>query len=160
MKKCPNCGERYENDELNFCLTDGSFLTVVNDAAPRTVFLDPPRVTNQTRWQQPDYQPPAVWQNQTGIQNQPNRFPVRIERQDQTLPTISLILGIFALLTSCIGGIPLGAAAIISGVIALNHERNEPAKYGGRGLAMGGVITGAIGFAIMIGFIIFIILAD
>lgn len=163
MKKCPNCGEKYDNDELNFCLVDGSFLTAMAENEPRTMFLDPPRVTNQTRWQQPQqpgYQPPAVWQNQTNIQNQPFGYPMKINRQDQTLPTISLILGIFAVLTNCFGGIPLGAAAIITGVVGLNHEKNEPTKYGGRGLAMGGVITGAIGFAISIGFIIFLILVD
>ena len=111
MKKCPNCGATYDNDELNFCLTDGSFLTAVADNAPRTVYMDQPRVTNQTRWQQPDYQPPAVWQNQQNLQNKPFGQPMRIQRQDQTLPTISLILGIFAILTNCFGGIPLGAGA-------------------------------------------------
>ena len=55
----------------------------------------------------------------------------------------------------CYGGIPLGAGAIITGVIALNQEKEDPTKYGGRSLAIAGIITGAVGFSISI--IVFII---
>ncbi|MEP6901205.1 MAG: DUF4190 domain-containing protein [Actinomycetota bacterium] len=156
MKICPSCRQTYADDDLNFCLTDGSFLTT-SDSEPKTTYMNPSRVTNQTNWQQqPGYQPPAVWQNQQSIQNQPINYPMRVNSQDQTLPTISLILGILAAVTCCLGGIPLGAGAIITGVIALNNEKSEPTKYGGRGLAIGGIVTGAAGFAISI---IYIILA-
>ena len=76
---------------------------------------------------------------------------MRIHSQDQTLPTISLILGIFAFLTGCFfGGIPLGALSIILGVMALNNEKRDANRYGGKGLAIAGIVTGAIGFFISI----------
>lgn len=151
MKICPSCRQTYTDDNLNFCLTDGSFLTTVSDPAPKTVYMDQTRVTNQTNWGQQGFQPPAVWQNQQNLQQQQPNYPVRIQSQDQTLPTISLVLGIFAILVGCfMGGIPLGALAVILGVMALNNEKRDPNKYGGKGLAIGGIVTGVIGFFISI----------
>jgi Domain of unknown function (DUF4190) len=151
MKICPNCRQTYNDDQLNFCLNDGSFLSSAPDNEPRTIIMDQPRVTNQTNWQQENYQPPAVWQNRQGIQNQQSNLPMRINSKDQTLPIISLVLGILAILIGCCyGGIPLGAGAIITGVIALNNEKADPTQYGGRGLAIGGIVTGAVGFSISI----------
>jgi Domain of unknown function (DUF4190) len=166
MKICPNCRQTYSDDNLNFCLTDGSFLNSAPDNEPKTVYMDPPRVTNQTNWgqptnfEQPTYQTPSVWQNQQGIQNQPQNYPMRVGSQDQTLATISMILGIIAVLIGCCyGGIPLGAGAIITGVIALNNEKSDPTKYGGRGLAIAGIVTGAVGFSISILIIFFAAIA-
>lgn len=151
MKICPSCRQTYTDDNLNFCLTDGSFLTTVSDPAPKTVYMDQTRVTNQTNWGQEGFQPPAVWQNQQNLQQQQPNYPVRIQSQDQTLPTISLVLGIFAILVGCfMGGIPLGALAVILGVMALNNEKRDPNKYGGKGLAIAGIVTGVIGFFISI----------
>ena len=156
MKICPNCRQTYTDDQLNFCLNDGSFLSSAPDNEPKTIFMDQPRVTNQTNWQPQNYQPPAVWQNQQGIQNQQSNLPMRVNVQDQTLPTISLVLGILAVIIGCCyGGIPLGAGAIITGVIAINQEKSDPTKYGGRGLAIAGIITGAVGFSISIIMIFF-----
>ena len=156
MKICPSCRQTYTDDDLNFCLTDGSFLTTMPDNQPKTVLMDQPRVTNQTNWGQQGYQPPSVWQNQQSIQQQQMNYPMRIQSQNQTLPTISLILGILGiLLVCCYGGIPLGAGAVITGVIALNQEKSDPTQYGGRGLALAGIITGAVSLAIGFGSIIF-----
>lgn len=147
MKICPSCRQTYTDDNLNFCLTDGSFLTTAAENEPKTVYMEQTRITNQTNWGQQGFQPPAVWQNQQNLQQQQPNYPMRVQSQDQTLPTISLILGIFAVLVGCfMGGIPLGALAIILGVMALNNEKRDPAKYGGKGLAIAGIVTGIIGF--------------
>ncbi len=147
MKICPSCRQTYTDDNLNFCLTDGSFLTTATENEPKTVYMEQTRITNQTNWGQQGFQPPAVWQNQQNLQQQQPNYPMRVQSQDQTLPTISLILGIFAVLVGCfMGGIPLGALAIILGVMALNNEKRDPAKYGGKGLAIAGIVTGVIGF--------------
>lgn len=150
MKICPSCRQTYADDDLNFCLTDGSFLTTAPNAEPKTVYMDQSRITNQTNWGQQDFQqqqPPAVWNNPQNLQGQPPNYPVRAQSLDQTLAVISLILGIFALLVGCFfGGIPLGALAVILGVMALNNEKNNPARYGGKGMAIAGIITGVIGF--------------
>lgn len=146
MKICPSCRQTYTDDDLNFCLTDGSFLTAVASNEPKTVYMDQTRITNQTNWDQQGFQPPAVWQNQQNLQQQQPNFPIRIRSQDQTLPIISLILGIFALLTGCfLGGIPLGALSVILGVMAMNNEKRDSARYGGKGLAIAGIVTGIIG---------------
>lgn len=152
MKICPSCRQTYTDDELNFCLTDGSFLTSTAESDPKTVYMNQTRITNQTNWgQQPGYQPPAVWQNQQNLQNQPSNYPMRINAQNQTLATVSLILGVFAVLIGCfLGGIPLGAIAVILGIMALNNEKNDPSKYGGKGLAIAGIVTGIVGFCLSI----------
>ncbi len=151
MKICPSCRQTYSDDNLNFCLTDGSFLSTSSESEPKTMYMDPPRVTNQTNWGQQNYQPPTVFPNQQNIQNRPVNYPMRVNSQDHTLPTISLVIGILAVVIGCCyGGIPLGAGAIITGVIALNQEKEDPTKYGGRGLAIAGIITGAVGFSMSI----------
>jgi hypothetical protein len=159
MKICPNCNQTYSDDSLNFCLSDGSILNEVKDNTPKTAFFEQPRVTNEINWQT-NYQQPPTWQSQPGqqqnLQNRPFGTPIGIQNQnqDQTLPIISLILGILAVLTCCYGGFPLGAAAVVCGIIAIRNENNSPEKYRGKGLAIGGIITGAVGIAITIGFII------
>ena len=148
MKICPSCRESYADDQLNFCLKDGSFLTSVDDRELKTAYLNTPRETSQN-WEQPTYQPPAVWANQSNLQNQPGGLPALVQSRDQTLPTISLILGVLGVLVVCCqGGIPLGAGAIITGIMALNNEKSDPVKYGGRGLAMGGIIAGALALSV------------
>jgi len=152
MKICPSCRQTYTDDELNFCLTDGSFLTTAADNEPKTVYMDQPRITNQTNWgQQPGYQPPTVWQNQQNLQNQPANYPMRSQSQDKNLPTVSLVLGMLAVLIGCFfGGIPLGALAVVTGAMALNNEKRDPSKYGGRGLAIAGIVTGVVGFLLSV----------
>lgn len=70
----------------------------------------------------------------------------------------ALVCGIIALLASWLPGINLlsvvlGIAAIILGVIGL---RNAPER-GGRGLAITGLVTGALGLVVAIIFLVFIV---
>jgi hypothetical protein len=46
MKICPSCRKTYADDGLNFCLDDGSVLTLAQDTAPETVMMNPPRFTD------------------------------------------------------------------------------------------------------------------
>jgi hypothetical protein len=155
MKICPSCRQTYTDDNLNFCLTDGSFLTNAADTEPKTILMDQPRITNQTNWDQQNFQPPSVWDTPQNIQQSQVNYPMRIQSQSQVLPTISLICGILGLLTFCChGGLPLGIAAVVTGVVGINQEKNDPANYGGRGLALGGIITGAVCILIGIGWMI------
>jgi len=71
--------------------------------------------------------------------------------QNKTLSIISLILGI-AGLTICCGSFLPSIVALILGFIGKSKAANDPAQYGGAGLALGGIITGAIG---LVGGIIF-----
>lgn len=167
MKHCPRCQKTYEDPVLNFCLDDGELLMVLApgryaDDSPPTVILDQARVTNPASWPQtPQSQPPARYQNpQPAYQNQ--QFGQNyVAAKDQTLPTISLILGICSfLLICCYGGIWLGLPAAIVGFIGLRNADSDTSKYGGRGLAIGGMVLGTITFLASLIFALIAIVAN
>lgn len=146
MKICPNCRQTYNDDTLNFCLNDGSMLSPVSAAEARTIVMDRPRVTNQMSWEAPPDAQVPMWREQSAMQ----RVSPSIN-----LPVISLTLGIFSLiLACCYFGVVLGPAAVITGMIALNQEKRDPDKFGGRGIAIAGIVTGVISFMIGVVFLI------
>lgn len=159
MKKCPTCNQTYTDDNLSFCLSDGSILQQMSQQPdrgdpPPTVVMDYPRPTNEyvtpNQPQTPPYAPMGTWQGGSP----PMMPPPAYVSQNQTLPTISLVLGIFGLLLiCCYGGIPLGLAAIITGYIGMNNANNDPIQYGGKGLAVAGMIIGGTIFILNILFI-------
>ena len=175
MKTCPVCSQTYNDNEQNFCLNDGAILTKSNDDAPPTLFMDPPRVTSEN-WQNTEPSsrqtapPAATWQNQADLQNQPfappvmqnqSYTPMMMQKQDQTLPTVSLVLGILGfVLICCWGGFPLGIAAMITGYLGMNNVNNDPLKYGGRGMAIAGLILGVVSIISSVIYIIFAILGS
>ena len=75
---------------------------------------------------------------------------------NQTLAIVSLGLGIGSLTIGwcCSLGLALGPAALITGFIGLSQIKKDPQKYGGRGLAIGGIVTGSVFLAAYILFII------
>ncbi|MEO8071881.1 MAG: DUF4190 domain-containing protein [Acidobacteriota bacterium] len=165
MKICPVCKETYNDSEQNFCLNDGAALEIFgsNDAPP-TLFMETPRITDPnwqssepSNWQNPE--PVSQWRNQADLQNQSYAPSMMVQKQDQTLPTVSLILGILSfVLFCCYGGFPLGVAAAITGYLGMNNANNDPTKYGGRGMAIAGLILGAVSILSSIVFILFAIL--
>lgn len=60
------------------------------------------------------------------------------------LAIASLVLGLVSLLC----GAPAGIAAIICGAIALGNIKNSAGTASGRGLAIGGLVTGGVGTVI------------
>lgn len=168
MKVCPNCNQTYTDQSLNFCLNDGATLTEMKtDEPPPTILMNSARTTSpnyaepsqQTNFgNQPNFgnepsfgnAPVANWQNQSMSPNQPQYMapPLAVRGQNQTLPTISLILGILGLvLLCCWGGIPFGIAAAITGYLGMNNANNNPQQYGGKGLAIAGLIMGGASVA-------------
>jgi uncharacterized membrane protein len=84
--------------------------------------------------------------------SQPQGAP---QGQNQTLPIVSLVLGILSL---CCYIAPItGLAAFITGYMGRNNAANNPQMYGGSGLALAGMIVGGIFFLLGIGFYIYII---
>jgi hypothetical protein len=162
MKQCPRCKKIYDDDLLNFCLHDGEMLSNFfqpepgryADDSPPTITLNEVRVTNPTNWgsvQQAapvaDWQPGAV-----GHQAFASGF---VQAKDQTLPTISLILGILSLpMMCCYGGIWLGLPAAVLGYLGLRNADSDRARYGGRGLAIGGMVLGIISFLASVLFLV------
>jgi hypothetical protein len=139
---------------LNFCLNDGSVLSAAPSPEAKTVFFESPRKTNEYG-ARPQFEPPAVWQNQPDLQRrQFGAMATRPQNLDRSLPIISLVLGVLSLIPCFIIGIPLGIGAIITGAFGIRNENSEPNRFGGRGLAVGGIVLGAIGVAM--GFLFFI----
>jgi len=158
MKICPICKQTYTDENLNFCLADGGTLTALRDDPPPTMVMNQPRQTNPnwSNYEPPTYQNQQMTQNQQfGMQGQQQFAQVR--GQNQTLPTVSLVLGIVSLpfIFCCNLNIPFGIAALITGFIGMNNANKNPMEYGGKGLAMGGMIMGGISILITVVMIIF-----
>ena len=168
MKVCPNCQQKYTDDNLNFCLNDGGVLTSLDDAPP-TVMMNQARVTNDNWSTNQDPFAPA-WQSQPMQPHQSNapfqpagqNLPFAAANYsgaggDQTMPIVSLVLGILSLLLiCCYGGFYFGLAAMIIGFIGMNNANKNPQAYGGKGLALAGLILGGVSF---IGTILLVIIA-
>lgn len=153
MKICSICNQTYADDNQNYCLNDGSVLNYAKDEPAPTVFMNAVRPTDQTNWANTN--PSNLWNNQPLQQHQ--SFPLaQIQGQNQTLPTVALVLGILSVvLACCYGGVPLGLGAVITGFMGLSNSNKDPMQYGGRGMAIAGLITGGVGILITI--VIFIL---
>lgn len=157
MKTCPKCNQSYADAELYFCLNDGEMLSASNSEPPPTIFMDAPRITNQN-WQGTN--PNTNFQNQQLTPNQQFNSPMLVIGQNQTLPIISLVLGIIGLLSSCCwGGFPLGLIAIVCGYSGIRNINSNPQQYGGNNLAIGGIICGIVGFLVSFGMLVLIIIS-
>jgi len=169
MKQCPRCQQTYSDDALNFCLNDGELLTTFQQepASPRfedppTMILDQARRTNPINWPG-TASPPAQW---TGGQQQMQAHPAGMmgsyaAKRDSTLPTIALIIGILSLpLVCCYGGLWLGLPAAILGYMGMRNADRDPSRYGGRGMAIGGMVLGIIGVLSTIAFIILVVIGN
>lgn len=171
MKRCSQCGQTYTDSAINFCLNDGELLNVLADDAPKTLFqnappsfvddshptefLKSPRVTSETNW--PQSAPMQQYQSpQQGLpQQQFGGYPMMIS-PNQTLAIVSLGLGIGSLTIGwcCYTGLLLSPAALITGFIALSQIKKNPQAYGGRGFAIGGIVTAVVFLAALLLFII------
>ncbi len=166
MKQCPRCKKTYTDENLNFCLDDGEQLSgfvqqpafdrQYSDDSPPTVMLDEARRTNPSNWpSQPPSAPLGQWQQQQVLAPQFASFPML--SPNQTLAVVSLCLGIGSLTIGwcCYLGLLLAPAAIITGFLSLSQIKKEPEKYTGRGLAIGGLVTG---FVFLAGLLIFVLI--
>ncbi|MGB7923632.1 MAG: DUF4190 domain-containing protein [Pyrinomonadaceae bacterium] len=172
MKRCPACDQTYTDDALSFCINDGTALVSDRPSSynpQATIMSPPPSVTEMppygdagpTDWSAPRYSPPAdlnapgawipppapgSWQQPMGAPP-PGMHPgvMRPAQQQQGLAVASLICGVISITLGLIcGGPVLGTAAIILGIIALLQIKNDPRRYGGKGLAIAGIITGGL----------------
>ncbi len=113
-------------------------------------FVPPQPVAEWT----PPPAPDASWQNQEIGANTPFQPPpAGVGGENKTLAIISLVTGILSLF--CCGWFIPGIVAIVLGFIAKGKATSDPANYGGAGLALGGIITGAI--SLVLGVIVVIL---
>jgi hypothetical protein len=98
--------------------------------------------------------PDASWQNQEIASNVPFQTPV-VGGENKTLAIISLVLGIISL---CCYVSPLtGLAALVTGFMAMKNVNNDPAQYGGKGLAIAGMILGGLFFLVGVAYWVFLL---
>ncbi len=92
---------------------------------------------------QADFNPPAALES--NMQN-PQSFspPPAAGGQNSTLAIVSMVLGILGL-TICCGSFIISLAAVITGFMARGKANSDAASYGGAGMALAGIITGALG---------------
>ncbi|MDQ3711162.1 MAG: DUF4190 domain-containing protein [Acidobacteriota bacterium] len=95
-----------------------------------------------TEWTPPPA-PVSEWQNQDLGANQSFQPSGASVGQNQTLAIVSLVCGILSMV--CCFSVITGPAGLITGFMAKNKADQDPAQFGGRGLALAGMITGGIG---------------
>ena len=124
------------------------------DDTPPTLLMNQPRVTNPIDWAQ---SPLARQQSANpAVTNQQYGIAAYGSSRDQTLPTISLVMGIISVfLVCCAGGVWLGLPAAIVGFLGMKNIENNPVKYSGRGMAITGMVLGIITFLASIFLLIF-----
>ena len=117
--------------------------------------FDQPAPIAQAEWAPPPA-PDAGWQNQQIGQNTPFQPPIAgTGNVNQTLPIVSLVFGIVSL---CCYISPLtGIVALVTGFMGMKNANNDPQHYGGKGLAIAGMITGGIFFLLGLFYWIYII---
>jgi hypothetical protein len=97
--------------------------------------------------------PGSEWQDQGFGANTAFQPPAgAVQGQNQTLAIISLVLGLVSI--PCCGSVVLGLGAFITGFLAKKKADENPAEYGGRNLALAGMIIGGITTVVGIVFII------
>lgn len=73
MKSCPTCRKTYADDGLNFCLEDGSVLTLIGGEAPDTVMMNQPRFTEPNPAMRPTPHAQSTFGDQPGYSMQPKK---------------------------------------------------------------------------------------
>lgn len=159
MKRCPKCNQTFTDEWLTFCTQDGTSLVNVelspNEPPPTVVYPSmPPSVSpseqptldlpGSPKPLQGQYIPPP---QQAGWGPPPPPSFGR-PKQQQGLAITSLVLGIVSMTIGwcCYFGVLTSPVAIGLGIFALYQIKNDPSKYGGKPLAIGGIIAGSLYF--------------
>jgi hypothetical protein len=110
MKICPTCRRTYTDDGLNFCLDDGTVLTVSdpNPSQEATLVMNHPRPTE--RQVSPAPTQPAVQTNW----NAPTQAPYSMQPAKKSSKTWLWVVGIFAVLILLCGVGGVGFLALIA----------------------------------------------
>lgn len=105
-----------------------------------------------------EWAPPSAIEpsnKQEHMQNSPQSASPPGAGLNKTLPIVSLVAGIISL---CCWLSPItGIVALVTGYLGMKNVNNDPKSYGGKGLAIAGMITGGILFILGVAYWIFII---
>lgn len=165
MKRCPTCNQQFTDEWLTFCTHDGTSLIEAKGAPaePPPTFAYPPVPPTVSRSEEPTldfpdtYQPPPVPvivlpSSPASWQPPPPPSPQFIGAQQNSMAAISLVLGIVSMTIGwcCSFGILTSPVAIALGIAALVQIKNNPTRYTGKGMAIGGIATGALYIVFML----------
>jgi hypothetical protein len=118
MKICPRCQKTYTDDNLNFCLDDGTVLTQAGGAMPETVLINQPRPTDpHTGFGTP---PPtqAAW----------NTTPQHAAQPKKSSKAWIWVVGILAVLVLICGG---GFVAFFAYIASISNSNTNSSGRNG-----------------------------
>lgn len=117
--------------------------------------MEPTASSSPAEWTPPPV-PDASWQNQEISSNTPFQPPpAGVSEQNKTMPIVSLILGIVSL--CCYVSPITGLAALVTGFLGIKNANAQPDLYGGKGLAIAGMVLGGIMFLIGVIYWVFLL---
>jgi Domain of unknown function (DUF4190) len=116
-----------------------------------------PNQMEQSAWTPPPA-PDQNWANQGVGQNTPFQPPMVSsgQGQNQTLAIVSLVCGITSLL--CLGFIT-GIPALVTGFMTIKNVNRDPNQYGGKVMAIIGMVLGGLGTLWSVLYVLFVFLA-
>lgn len=165
MKRCPRCNQEFTDEWLTFCTQDGTSLVEVpvspNDPPP-TLLRPPPMPPSVSPTEQPtldmpgryvpppaQYIPPPPPVRSGWAPPPPPPYPAS---KQTGMAVTSMILGIASLTLGlcCYFGVLTAPVALALGIASLVQIKNNPDRHGGKGMAISGIIMGALYFAIIV----------
>lgn len=118
MKICPTCRRTYDDDGLNFCLEDGSVLTLTSPEAAPTVVMNQPRTTSPS----PGGEIRTSWDAQNQGAQTPGAYSVQPKKKSSK--AWLWVVGIFAILILVCGGGAAGFFVYVASVANTNSGTN------------------------------------
>jgi hypothetical protein len=153
MKRCPVCNTTFDDPYLSFCPNDGTPLVRMSPDEAHTVLMSAPDPAATVASNPPPAPQPYGWGNDTPAQWTPPPPPsIRgSATQQQTLAVASMILGLIGITFGWFCGGPFFALlALVMGIVSLFQIKKDPVHYGGKPMALIGVILGGLVLAIYV----------
>lgn len=167
MKRCPTCNTTFEEEWLSFCTQDGTSLveaTSPPSEPPPTLLAPPQSDAAPPTWVTPSAElPPSApqWEppRPAAPAWQPPPPPAYASAENKNLATAAMVVGLVGVTIGwfCFGPM-IGIAAIIMSAIALSQINKNPERYGGKPMALIGLITGIIPVVVYVGILIFYVI--
>lgn len=115
-----------------------------------------PASSTPAEWAPPPA-PDASWQGQEIGSSTPFQPPpAGVGGDNKILAIVSLVLGILSI--CCYISPVTGLGALITGFLAMRNIKSDPQNYGGKGLAIAGMVVGGIFFLIGVAYYVMLIL--
>jgi Domain of unknown function (DUF4190) len=168
IKRCPTCNQEFTDDWLTFCTSDGTALvTVENSAAePPATLVSGSMPPSMSPLEQPTLDMPGAVAPPQQLYQAPQSAPLNSVQPgwkappppaypvqtEKNMALLSLILGVVSITVGwcCYFGVLTGPVAIGLGIYALSLIKKNPNRYGGKGLAIGGIVTGGLYFVFLL----------